>query len=85
MDSKENFTEQIERLGKIRKEAAEQECIVDELDISHDVAVELWLISGGDVDAVIEESLRSDRLSECKARLINRRFKKLEERINSLT
>lgn len=80
-----NIKEQMERLDKIRKETAEQECIVDELDISHDVAVELWLISGGDVDAVIEESLRSDRLSECKARLINRRLKELEERINSLT
>ena len=48
------------------------------LGISTSVARELLLLAGEDVDIVIQASEAASGLNECKARVIDLRFNKLE-------
>jgi len=50
----------------------------DRIGVGSSVANELLILSGGDIDLAEEASLDSDGLDQCKARIIDRRFKKLE-------
>ncbi len=52
--------------------------IREELGISKSVAEELMKLAGDDEDLVIECSRSSRGLSECKARIIDARFNKIE-------
>lgn len=49
------------------------------LGVGAGVATELLLLSGGDIDLAIECSKASTGLDHCKARIIDARFKKIEE------
>lgn len=43
------------------------------------VAEELLILSGGDVDMATEASVESAGLDQCKANIINERFRRIEE------
>lgn len=51
----------------------------ERLGVSIGVCKELLLLSGGDMDLAERCSLREQGLNQCKARIINERFKKLEQ------
>lgn len=53
----------------------------NELGIGNSVASELMRLAGGDKDLVIKSSLESDGLDQCKAKIIDGRFDKLEEQL----
>lgn len=44
------------------------------------VAKELLVLSGGDVELVVDSSLKSPGLDQCKARIIDERFKRIENK-----
>lgn len=43
------------------------------------VAEELLVLSGGDVDMATEASVEAAGLDQCKAHIINERFRRIEE------
>lgn len=51
------------------------------LDVGLSVASELIVLGGGDVDMVEESSLEATGLDQCKANIIDKRFRKLEEQL----
>lgn len=51
----------------------------DEINVGMSVAKELLILSGNNVDLAQQASLMSSNLSECKARIIDMRFKLLEK------
>jgi hypothetical protein len=48
------------------------------LNVSRSVAEELLTLAGGDVELAVQASSESSGLTQCKARIIDERFKKLE-------
>lgn len=52
----------------------------DRIGVGNCVANELLVLSGGDVDLAEEASRASDGLDQCKARIIDERFRRLEGR-----
>lgn len=50
------------------------------LGVGNGVASELLVLSGGDIDMAEECSKSSKGLDQCKAAIINRRFRKLEDK-----
>lgn len=48
--------------------------VAEELDITYQLAKELLILAGGDEDLVINTSLSSHGLSECRARIIDARL-----------
>ena len=50
----------------------------DRIGVGHGVAEELLILSGGDIDLAERASRDSKGLDQCKANIIDRRFKKLE-------
>lgn len=53
-----------------------------ELDVSYSVADELLRLSGGDMSLAISTSRESQGLNQCKANIIDRRFKRLEKKLD---
>ena len=51
----------------------------DRIGVGAGVANELLILSGGDVDMAVDASLASEGLDQCKARIIDSRFSRLEE------
>ena len=51
----------------------------ERINVGNGVAEELLILSGGDVDLAEKASLDARGLDQCKANIINRRFKRLEE------
>ena len=51
------------------------------LNISESVASELLILAGDDVDLAEDCSRKSTGLNECKARIINERFRQLEDEL----
>lgn len=60
-------------------EVGELKKIRDALGCGHQVASELLLLSGGDAELAIECSIASGSLAQCKAMIIDERFRNLEE------
>ena len=58
--------------------------VKEELDVSTNVAKELLELAGGDKELVYWASRNSDRLSECKAKLINERINRVERCIDQI-
>lgn len=54
--------------------------VSERLDVSVSVARELTLLGGGDVELIVECSNASRGLDECKARIIDARFRKEVEK-----
>lgn len=52
--------------------------VSDELGITHQLAKELLILAGGDVDLVIKCSREANGLDHCKANIINQRMLKSE-------
>lgn len=52
----------------------------DRIGVGNCVANELLVLSGGDVDLAEFASRASDGLDQCKAKIIDERFRRLEER-----
>ena len=52
--------------------------VADELGVSQGVANELVLLGGKDYDLIVQSSRLSQGLEECKSRIIDRRFSRLE-------
>lgn len=50
----------------------------ERIGVSRSVATELLLLAGDDVDLAEQASIDSIGLDQCKARIIDRRIKKLE-------
>ena len=50
----------------------------DRIGVGYSVANELLILSNDDVDMAEEASVRSEGLDQCKARIIDRRFKRIE-------
>ena len=53
----------------------------DRIEIGNSVANELLVLSGGNVDLAEKCSKESKGLDQCKAAIINERFKNIERRI----
>ena len=51
----------------------------DRIGVGVGVAEELLVLSGGDVDLAEKASRESDGLDQCKAKIIDRRFRRLED------
>lgn len=51
----------------------------EKINVGNSVAYELLVLAGGDVDMAAQASLESRGLDQCKANIINRRFRKLED------
>lgn len=51
------------------------------IGVGNNVANELLILSGGDVDLATYASADADGLDQCKALIIDRRFKQIEERM----
>ena len=49
------------------------------IGVGTSVAEELLILSGGDVDMAEEASLESAGLDQCKANIIDKRFKQIED------
>lgn len=50
----------------------------DRISVGSSVATELLVLSGGDIDMAAEASFESTGLDQCKAAIIDKRFKRLE-------
>ena len=57
------------------KRQAQVQRVANKLNIGLHLAKELLIMAGGDEDLVINSSLESDGLDQCKARIIDGRFK----------
>ncbi len=55
----------------------------DRIGVGTSVASELLVLSGGDVDLAVEESRKADGLDQCKAGIIDARFRRLEDERNA--
>lgn len=53
----------------------------DRIGVGAGVARELLVLSGGDVELAAATSIESKGLDQCKASIINKRFKRIEEKI----
>lgn len=53
----------------------------DRIGVGKTVADELLVLSGGDIDLAEEASLEADGLDQCKANIIDMRFRRIEEGI----
>lgn len=52
----------------------------DRLGIGNSVASELLVLSGGDIDMAEDASRKAEGLDQCKANIIDARFKRLEDK-----
>lgn len=59
---------------------AQVERVSAHLSIGQHLAKELLILAGGDEDLVIESSLASDGLDQCKARIVDGRMSKNEQK-----
>jgi len=52
--------------------------LCERIGVGRGVADELLTLGGDDIDLVVEASLESPGLDQCKAKIINKRFMRLE-------
>lgn len=69
-DKKLDWPERCHRMAKVR----------DTLNVSPSVATELLVLAGWDVEMVINCSKNSNGLNECKSKIIDARFTKIERK-----
>ena len=55
----------------------------ERIGVGTNVAHELLVLAGGDVELAAESSLASKGLDQCKALIIDKRFKRLEKELNN--
>lgn len=51
----------------------------ERINVGWSVAAELLTLAGGDIDLAEKASLESDGLDQCKAKIIDQRFKRIED------
>ena len=54
----------------------------ERIGVGTSVASELLILSGGDIELTVEESRKAEGLDQCKAGIINARFRRIEEKIS---
>ena len=52
--------------------------LMHRINVGASVANELLILAGGDIELATEASLESPGLDQCKARIIDRRFRRIE-------
>lgn len=71
--------------GLLRLEENNTEDVVlrvcDKLDITHQLAKELLILANGDESLVVECSRSAINVPECKALIIDKRLKRIEDRV----
>lgn len=55
--------------------------VCDMIHVGEQVATILLTLAGGDVNLVIESSQQANGLDQCKANIINKRFKEVETHV----
>lgn len=55
----------------------------DRIGVGNSVASELLTLSGGDVDMAERASREAEGLDQCKARIIDERFRRIEDERNA--
>ncbi len=54
----------------------------ERIGVGTSVASELLVLSGGDIDLAVKESRKAEGLDQCKAGIIDARFRRIEEKIS---